>query len=120
MGWNFVKSRPEFAIEFLGGDLRIDAGDLVGSCLGTLRDNVRTPFTFEEGLKIDLQTLAPRCGRKHVRDPDVFGGGFGGDAEGPLRCSDARRRRQREGNRELDYDCAHNHSENLVAFIQTH
>ena len=52
--WNFVKSRPEFKIEFLGGDLRIDAGDLIGSCLRTLRHNARMPFTFEESLKINL------------------------------------------------------------------
>lgn len=120
MRWNFVKSRPEFAIEYLGGDLRIDAGDLVGRCLRTLRDNARTPFAFEEGLEFDLQTLAARYGGKHIRDPDVIGGGLGRDAEGPLRRRDARRRRQREDDREFDDERAHTHSGNLAAFIQAH
>ena len=46
-----MKSRPELAIEFLGGDLRIDAGDLVGSCLGHCATMRECPSLWRRALR---------------------------------------------------------------------
>jgi len=101
-----VKCRPELWMNSSAAICALTLAILSAVVLRTLPRQCANAFTFEEGLKFDLQTLATRNGGEHIRDPDVFRGGLGGNAEGPLRRSNARRRRQREGDRELDYECA--------------